>query len=42
MALKKVRELQEKVLPMVKGGREEEDGQLIGWQARTEQKVTRL
>ena len=33
-ALRKVRELQEKVLPMVKGNREEEDGVWIGWQSR--------
>ena len=41
--MKKVRELQEKVLPMVRGGsREEEEGVWIGWQSRMEQKLLRV
>lgn len=40
--MKKVRELQEKVLPLVKGGREEDEGLWIGWQSRIEQKLLRL
>lgn len=41
-AMRKVRELQEKVLPMVKPNREEEEGVWIGWQSRIEQKLLRL
>jgi hypothetical protein len=39
--MRKVRELQEKVLPLVKGNRDEE-GMWIGWQSRIEQKLMRL
>jgi hypothetical protein len=40
--MRKVRELQEKVLPLVKGNRDEEEGMWIGWQSRIEQKLLRL
>jgi|LakMenEpi03Aug12_release.lakeMendotaPanAssembly.Ray.scaffolds.fasta_scaffold2860081_1 hypothetical protein len=32
--MRKVRELQDKVLPLVKGGRDEEEGVVIGWQSK--------
>ena len=41
-AIKKVKELQDKVLPMVRGNREEDDGVYIGWQSRIEQKLLRM
>lgn len=41
-AMKKVRELQERVLPMVHGDRNGEEGVLVGWQARIEQRALRL
>ncbi len=41
-ALKKVRELQDRVLPMVRGDRNGEEGVLMGWQARIEQRALRL
>ena len=42
-ALKKVRELQDRVLPMVRGGgREDGEEVWVGWQSRVEQKLLRL
>jgi hypothetical protein len=40
--MRKVRELQEKVLPMVRGSRVEEEGIWIGWQSRIEQRLLRM